>query len=396
MGDREQRRWYDVSMAAASKDKAVVRIYGDIGSSWWDDDAVSAASFAKDLDDLGTVSEIEVHLNSPGGIAFDGVTIMNQLKDHPARVVVHVDGLAASAASVIAMAGDEVVMGRGAQMMIHDASVWSAGNAEQLRKDADVLDGLSASMAEVYAERTGRTATEMRDAMRAETWYSDKEAVDAGLADRRSARAADEATDVAAMLRTSVAAASFRYKEGRAQAPAPQTPGRPAGQNTQGGAVEITDQDFAALRSKLGLPEDAAVGDVLDALDERQPEQQQQTATVKLPDGIVAVEKGVLDDLKAQAAKGVAAFATQQKQHRETLVANALREGKIRAADKGRWLTNLEKDPEGFEAVLASLEPGLIPVSELGNDDGSVTEAEALAAAPAAVRDTAAYKNWEV
>lgn len=392
MPDREPRRWYDFTMAA--KDKATVRIYGDIGQSWWDDSAVSAATFATDLDELGTVGEIEVHLNSPGGVAFDGVTIMNLLRDHPAKVTVYVDGLAASAASVIAMAGDEVVMGRGAQLMIHDASNYAYGNAEAMRKVADTLDGVSQSMAEVYAERTGKTAEEMRDAMRAETWYSDAEAVEAGLADRRSARADEGEADVAAMLRTSVAAARFRYK-GRAAAPAPQTPGRPAGQDTQGGAVEITDTEFGALRTKLGLPDDAAIGDVLDALDEQRPAAKTAT-TAQVPDGMKLVDAGVLEDLRAQAAKGVEAYATQQKQHRETLVANALREGKIRAADRGRWLTNLEKDPEGFEAVLASLEPGLIPVTEKGHDDGTVDEAVALAATPEGVRTTPAYLNWEV
>ena len=399
MGERDPRRWYDITAAAG--DKATVRIYGDIGTSWWDDDAVSAASFAKDLDDIGSVGQIEVHLNSPGGIAFDGVTIMNLLKDHPANVTVYVDGLAASAASIIAMAGDEVVMGRGAQMMIHDAATWSAGNADQLRKDAEVLDGLSQAMAEVYAERTGKTAAEMRDAMRAETWYSDAEAVEAGLADRRSAATQTDDTDVVAMLRASkaVAVAHYRY-QGRAAAPAPLTPSQQAGQNTPGGAVEIADEDMTALRDKLGLPEDATIADVLDALDEQEAPEDQQAAAkgskaplAQLPDGVVAIDKTVLEELRQNAAAGAEARKTQQAQHRQTLVADALRTGRIRAADKARWLHNLELDPEGYEATLAALEPGLVPVAEKGYDDGSVEDNPATIEA---VKASPAYTNWTV
>jgi ATP-dependent protease ClpP protease subunit len=363
---------------SAGSSKAVVRIYGDIGQSWWDDDAVSAASFAKDLDEIGNVDEIEVHLNSPGGVAFDGVTIMNQLLDHPAKVTVYVDGLAASAASVVAMAGDDVVMGRGAQMMIHDASIFSWGDAATLRKDAARLDSLSNSMASVYAAKAGGTAESWREIMQAETWYTAEEAVEAGLADRLSAKDSDDAetAQAAAMLRTSAAARLFRY-QGRAHAPAPQTPARPGGQqdNPQGGAVEIADEDFATLRTELGLDEDATIGDVLEAVKAKDAQETAKT-TAKLPPGVTMIDEGTLTQLRSDAAKGVEAHKQQQKARREGLVAAALRDGKIRAVDKDRYLTNLELDPETYEGVLASLEPGLVPTSELGSDDGSVDEVE--------------------
>jgi ATP-dependent Clp protease, protease subunit len=144
-------------------------------------------SFAEALAKLGDVKTINLRINSPGGSAFSGVAIYNQLKRHPARIEVDVDGLAASIASVIAMAGDEVRMGEGAQMMIHDASSFSWGNADAMRRQADLLDQISSDLAEIYARRTGRTATEIRDLMRAETWFTAKQAVEHKLADAVSA-----------------------------------------------------------------------------------------------------------------------------------------------------------------------------------------------------------------
>jgi ATP-dependent protease ClpP protease subunit len=114
MPDREPRRWYEMVRAEAG-DAATIRIFGDIGESWWGD-SVSATSFADELDALGrNVRSIELRINSPGGDMFDGVAIYNTLRNHSARKTVYVDGLAASAASVIAMAGDEIVMGTGTQ-----------------------------------------------------------------------------------------------------------------------------------------------------------------------------------------------------------------------------------------------------------------------------------------
>jgi ClpP class serine protease len=114
---------------------------------------------------------------------FDGLAIYNALRSHPAQVTVTVDGLAASIASVIAMAGDRVVMNRGAMMMIHDASSLSVGNAQEMRATADLLDKASDNIASIYADRAGGTPEEWRGQMRAETWYLAAEAVDVGLAD---------------------------------------------------------------------------------------------------------------------------------------------------------------------------------------------------------------------
>ena len=112
--------------AEASADVHQMWLYEPIGG-WW---GIYAADFVGELKDV-TASTIELHLNSPGGDVFDGIAIKNALQQHSARVVVHVDGLAASIASVIAMSGDEIVMHPGAQMMIHDASGLCFGPADR-------------------------------------------------------------------------------------------------------------------------------------------------------------------------------------------------------------------------------------------------------------------------
>lgn len=164
-----------------SASSAELLIYGDVGPSYWGD-SVSAVDFAKMLDEVGNVSQLDVRINSYGGDVFDGMTIYRRLVDHPANVTMHIDGIAASIASVIAMAGDKIIIAESGRMMIHDALTIAIGNAEEMRATADILDQTSQQIADVYAARTGKTSTEMRDAMRAETWYNGKDAVAAGLA----------------------------------------------------------------------------------------------------------------------------------------------------------------------------------------------------------------------
>jgi ATP-dependent protease ClpP protease subunit len=164
-----------------SADRAEVVIYGDIGPVFWGDE-VSASDFAATLKEVGAVKALDVRINSYGGDVFDGLAIYRQLVEHPASVTIHVDGIAASAASVVAMAGDVIRIGESARMMIHDAWTIAAGDAAAMRSIADRLDETSQAIAEIYSARSGRTPTEMRDAMRAETWYTGKEAVAAKLA----------------------------------------------------------------------------------------------------------------------------------------------------------------------------------------------------------------------
>jgi len=169
------KSWY--SMKAMGGGAAEVLIYEEIGG--W---GISAKEFSQDLKDLGTVNEITLRINSPGGSVFDGNAIFNQLKQHKARVTAHIDGLAASMASVIAMAADHIVMPENALMMIHNPWTVSIGNAEELRKDADLLDTIKRTLLTAYG-RSAMTDEEIGSMMDAETWLTGADAVEMGFAD---------------------------------------------------------------------------------------------------------------------------------------------------------------------------------------------------------------------
>lgn len=168
--------WYRIQAKAADQAPEIY-IYDEIG--YWGSDA---KTFADDLNRIDA-DEIVVHLNSPGGEIFDGLAIYQSLKNHKASVTIVVDGLAASIASVIAMAADRLVMAPKATMMIHDGWTMGVGNAADLRKLADLLDKQSEIIASVYADRSGQPVDFWRAAMLDETWYNAEEALAAGLID---------------------------------------------------------------------------------------------------------------------------------------------------------------------------------------------------------------------
>jgi ATP-dependent protease ClpP protease subunit len=393
------RKWWDIKAAAGSK--ATIRIYGDIGASLWGD-SVSAKAFTDELEELGNLSSIELHLNSPGGDAFDGVAIMNVLRDHPAPVTVMVDGLAASAASIIAMAGDTVVMGRGSQLMVHDAASYGFGNAAELRKAAQVLDSISDSMASVYAERAGGTAADWRGVMAEETWYGAEEAVEAGLADEvRKIEADDAGTETGkraalanAALSGSQFAKRFRY-QGRAAAPAPRRPvadRRRADTQERGRDVEFSTDQLTTLR-QLGLPVDQDPATLVAAVAEALAEQTQDPApqaAAQLPEGVVAISGDVLAQLQADAAQGRAAREDQVRERRDGIVNAALRQGRITAATRDTWRAELDRNEEGTAALLQTLTP-VVNTSERGHDDGSQDKATVVSSYEE-VLDNPAYR----
>lgn len=163
-----------------AKAAAEILIYEDIGASWFG--GITAKDFAEQLKALGPIETIDVRINSYGGDVFDGLAIYNQLVTHKAKVTTHIDGVAASIASVIAMAGNEISVAEAGHIMIHDAWGVALGNARELRAFADRLDAVTASLGDVYAARTGRTQDQIRDWMAAETWFTSSEAVKHGFA----------------------------------------------------------------------------------------------------------------------------------------------------------------------------------------------------------------------
>lgn len=160
-----------------STDEASIFIYDEI-SVW----GINAQEFVKELRAL-THPTINVRINSPGGSVFDGVAIANALREHSSKVITHVDGLAASIASIIAIAGSEVRMSDNAFMMIHDPWTFTMGNAEQLRRDADVLEKIGGSLVKDYMKRTGQSQDQIESWMHDETWFDAQEARDEGFID---------------------------------------------------------------------------------------------------------------------------------------------------------------------------------------------------------------------
>jgi ATP-dependent Clp endopeptidase proteolytic subunit ClpP len=198
--------WYRIK--AQANGSAEITIYDEIGYF-----GVTARDFLDELKALDA-KQIDVRINSPGGDVWDGLAIYNSLRDHPAAVTTYVDGLAASAASIIVQAGDRRVAAKASEVMIHEAWGLVVGNATDMRDAADRLDQASGVIAGVYADRAGGTVDDWREAMRAESWYTGAEAADAGLVDEVAGQSA--AGDQANSWDLSIYAHA-----GRAQAPAP-------------------------------------------------------------------------------------------------------------------------------------------------------------------------------
>lgn len=196
---------------------AVLRLYDPI-DSYGGDWGVSAKEIAASLGALpDEVDEIRLHINSPGGEVFEAVAILNQLRQHRARVVAIVDGIAASAASFLAAGADETIMAPNSTLMVHDAWGMCVGNAADMRDLGDLLDKLSDNIASIYAAKAGGSIEDWRAVMLAETWLTADEAVAAGLADSIDGPPEIEAANAFDL-------SQFRYA-GRAEAPPPVVPG---------------------------------------------------------------------------------------------------------------------------------------------------------------------------
>lgn len=174
----DKGKWYRIT---AKADEAEISIFGDIGFSWWGD-GVEVAGFKKDWDKIKSKKNIHVLINSPGGDVFDGVAIYNIIATERAKVDVEIIGLAASAASIVALAGSSLAIDDGALFMIHNASGMVWGTGDDMRDMADTLDKVGGSLIDIYNANSDLDRDEIQAAMDAETWYTAAEAVEAGFA----------------------------------------------------------------------------------------------------------------------------------------------------------------------------------------------------------------------
>ena len=164
----------------AKSDTVELYIYDIVGADFFGE-GVTAKSTAEVLKEAKSAKAINVRINSPGGDVFEGMAIRNLLVQSGKKVTVDIDGLAASIASVIAMAGSEIRMAEGGMMMIHDAWAGTIGNSDELRKTADVLDQISGEIAGIYARRVISDEKAMRKLMKAETWMTASDAMEQGF-----------------------------------------------------------------------------------------------------------------------------------------------------------------------------------------------------------------------
>lgn len=396
-----QHKWYRME-TDGSGDVTEVFLYDGIGG-WF---GVEASQFVRDLSNIES-GNIVLRVNSPGGDVYDALAMMNALKRHKAKVTATVDGIAASAASFILMAADEVIMGKGAEIMIHDALIMAMGNAADMRAEAEFLDRISNTIASVYSGRAGGTTEQWRELMVAETWYTAEEAVTAGLAD--SVVGAENDERAAQNLKSSIDFSIFAYA-GRRSAPAPTNqatgnrrlditqqltaalavaserekslaaPDGPA-QPEMKGADDMSEELIRGVAERLGIKQkDGEVlseETVLNALDEVLNEQAEDgsqavpvniTAQVAAP-GTVVIDEAQHEQLVADAAAGRAAREQQLADKREAAVMAAINDGRIPPARKDHWVNLLKADPEA-EKTLNSLAPGLVPLAEEGFTGG--------------------------
>lgn len=211
------RKWFTMK---AEEGVGEVVIYDAIGKSFWDDDAISAKSFLDTLAALGDVNAITLRINSPGGDVFDGLAIHNALKNHAAKVTARIDGLAASAASYIAMAADTIVMPANSFMLVHQSAGFALGTADDMRSLADDLERIDNSITATYVARTGMSTDEVKTLMKEDRLMGATEAKELGFADE-VVKETKMAANYSLRLLPPAAATRFRAATGSGQGDPP-------------------------------------------------------------------------------------------------------------------------------------------------------------------------------
>jgi ATP-dependent Clp protease protease subunit len=171
-----------LEVQAKSVSTAEITLYGDIGPSFWGD-SITATQFDKIIKDLSpSINQINLRINSPGGDVFEGITMYNRLKQHKAKVTTYVDGIAGSIASIIALAGDEIVMGEGSMFFIHKPWTFAMGNAQELEETINRLDDVEEQLVGIYQRKTKLDRAEIKKMMAENTWLDAGQSLDKNFA----------------------------------------------------------------------------------------------------------------------------------------------------------------------------------------------------------------------
>lgn len=400
----------------AKASHAEVLIYAPIGESIWDEDSVGARSFVKALKQL-KANTIALRINSPGGSVFDGNTIYNALIEHPAKITTYVDGLAASIATIIALAGDRIVMAPNGMMMIHNPSGGAFGTAEEMRKQADMLDKLRDNMISQYVAKTGKTTDEISAAVDYETWLNAEEAVEFGLADEIAkepgkAIAHYSANDFKSFRNTPAAAVALLE---------PRSDTRPTTNKRQ---EDTMDERLVAIRDALGLAESAtedeirsAAAEALNGADvdddhddngadlDNEADDENDNDGDDNPDAPAThvVDAVAFAALQRDAEMGRKAREQQIDAARKSLVSAAVRQGRIYSAQSGAYLAQLRQGGQvevsartllTATAADGGLPPGTVPVDGERGVLGETSDGENAAAYdPSLFPEVIAKKN---
>lgn len=401
------KTWYRLARATVTGGSAELLIYDEIGL--W---GIDAQWLVRDLMDIGN-DDLTVRVNSPGGDVFEGIAIMNALRGHRGTVTAVVEGLAASAASIIAIGGaDRLVMRPQAELMIHDAWGLAMGNAAEMDSMKDQLDRTSDSLAAVYADKAGGTVDDWRQAMRDETWMSADEAVTAGLADAVEDPREEDVPDVVAAHPGRVFALAQKFNHSRraeASRPAIIDPAPVA-------EKETTMPLMKDVAKRLGLDaEDLDEKTLLAALDEVLDEQDSETPTApgseaaeetgKTPtpeptaddagdepeeettdedsDTVVHLDKAVYEDLLSRATAGDDAAEQDKVARASALIEDdGIKAGRLLGWQRDEWVDRATKNYADTKKALLALAPGLVPVKESGrggsDEDRESTNRQAL------------------
>jgi len=254
-------RWAP-NLSASVKADNTISVFDPIGMDFWTGEGVTAKRIAAALRSIGADKDVVVNINSPGGDVFEGMAIYNLLREHQAKVTVKVLGLAASAASIIAMAGDEVQIARAGFLMVHNAWVVSIGNRHDLRDAADFLEPFDQAMADIYMARTGLDAKAVQKKMDAETWINGTAAIDEGWADELLPADQVQETKNAATARP----AAYRYDMVLAKAGMPRSERRSLLQDLKASMLIAAANNGTPSAAEDDDTPRAVIGDLVTAL----------------------------------------------------------------------------------------------------------------------------------
>lgn len=369
-------------VAAADAGPIDVSICGYIGDDYWDESAMSEHKFTEALKSYARTRELNININSQGGSVKDGLGIYNFLKRWEGKTTARISGFACSIASVIPLACDRVISPKSSNWMIHDPLCMTAGNSEDHQKSIEMLESCAATMAAIYAEKTGMTRKQARDLMKAETWFTGEEAKQVGLS--------DETNDDAVALNVTEAIKEFRNVPQRlvAMLTHKQTPpANSAGQHTN----QMQKEKIIALLAKHGKTLDANATDeqFLTALTEL-------VAANKVPqaeaDALKTPKVPVMMD-----PDRVLALETALRQERETRITQEFR---VEAIDRpflteSEWLPRLFRDDSLMATIKAMPKMGADPVKPslvVNNGNSLIEDYKKMKPGPA--RKAFALEHW--